>query len=353
MARGRGGAAPEKGLYTRNGIFWGRVTVAGCEHRRSLQTRNRAEAQKRLSAWRTKLIDHAKFGINTYSWLDAAVEWEKQIAAAVKPGTLKRYQSSLRTVGPFMATMMLAEIDRKSIAGLVATRRGQGATTATIRRDLTAVSSVFDAAIAAGMSEANPAREFVVSAKRMMRERRDPIVLPDAGDIAYLLERVPPTVAAMIRLARATGMRLQEITDLERRAVDMTRRTISLTKTKTGRGRVVPLTDEAVAAIRSVPVNLASPFVFWRGSGVPYVNLSSGFARMVRSAQSAAQSEGRRFRPFRFHDLRHLAAVEMLRRRVSIYDAQRILGHASIKTTELYLSHMTPEEAELAKRPAQ
>jgi len=51
---------------------------------------------------------------------------------------------------------------------------------------------------------------------------------------------------------------------------------------------------------------------------------------------------------FRFHGLRHLFAVTYLQRGGDIYDLQRILGHASIKTTELYLDYLTPEERRTA-----
>jgi len=47
---------------------------------------------------------------------------------------------------------------------------------------------------------------------------------------------------------------------------------------------------------------------------------------------------------FRFHDLRHLHAVEWLRSGRSIYTLQHRLGHDSIKATEVYLKYLAPEE---------
>lgn len=352
MARGRGKSPDDQGLYVRGGIFWARVTIAGREHRRSLSTRDRASARVRAAAWRARLIDEERFGLVVHRWQEAIVEWERHIGASVKPNTLRRYRLSLRMVYPFLIDRGLSEIDRKMIAAIVGRRRDAKAGTATIKRDLTAISSVFDAAIAAGLAETNPARDFIASSKRTMRERRDPIVLPEPADIAFLLSRLPPMVAAMTRLARATGMRLSEIAALERRQVDHARGVLTLTKTKTSRPRVVPLDDEAAAALRSAPPMLTSPYVFWHDAGTPYTNLSSGFARMVRSAQKAAQSGGRQFRPFRFHDLRHLAAVEMLRSGLSIYDVQHRLGHSSVKVTEIYLRYLSADEADAAKRAA-
>lgn len=52
---------------------------------------------------------------------------------------------------------------------------------------------------------------------------------------------------------------------------------------------------------------------------------------------------------FRFHDLRHRYAVDYLRDGGNIYDLQKILGHSSIRTTELYLDYLTPDEQKFAK----
>ncbi len=52
--------------------------------------------------------------------------------------------------------------------------------------------------------------------------------------------------------------------------------------------------------------------------------------------------------PFRFHDLRHKYAIDYLKTGGKIYTLQKLLGHASIKTTELYLTYLTPEEAKAA-----
>ncbi len=56
------------------------------------------------------------------------------------------------------------------------------------------------------------------------------------------------------------------------------------------------------------------------------------------------------FQPFRFHDLRHRHAVDWLKSGRSIYDLQQRLGHGSIKTTEIYLGYLTPNERRVAKQ---
>ena len=79
-----------------------------------------------------------------------------------------------------------------------------------------------------------------------------------------------------------------------------------------------------------------------------YRNVSSKFREIVRRCIAKAETGTREFRAFRFHDLRLWFAIEHLRRRGNIYRLQKILGHSSIKTTELYLDYLTRKEVELS-----
>jgi len=112
--------------------------------------------------------------------------------------------------------------------------------------------------------------------------------------------------------------------------------------------RVVPLTTEALETLRAIPVHLHCQWVFHHG-GEPYRNVASRFRQLVLSAQKTAQEAGRQFRPFRFHDLRHLFAVEYLKGGGSLYALQKIMGHSSVKVTEMYLDYLTPQEADKAR----
>jgi integrase len=86
------------------------------------------------------------------------------------------------------------------------------------------------------------------------------------------------------------------------------------------------------------------PWLFWHSGGENYKNFASQFASIAGRAAAWAVANSVAFRPFRFHDLRHLHAVNWLKDGKSMYVLQRRLGHASIKTTELYCEFLTPEE---------
>jgi integrase/recombinase XerD len=218
----------------------------------------------------------------------------------------------------------------------IASRKGPR--NATRRRDLTAVSQVLRAAASWGWIDANPARDYD---RGVIPERREPIRLPTDDDIKALIGACPnEMLRGIVRVLRGTGMRLEEAAGLERRNVDFIRKVITLDRTKTSRPRAIPISEQVVGTLQLLPVRLGCPYVFWHGGGKRYLNLSSRLAAL--GVKAGVQ--------FRRHDLRHRFAVDYLRDGGSIYDLQQILGHRTIRTTEIYLDYLTPDEQRVAKR---
>lgn len=343
---------PEDNLVKRNGIWYARKEIRGRDIRRSLRTSSRAEAKKRLPTILTQLNHFAFYGENRHHWKDAVVEWAKS-GPEIRPGTMKRYLVSLRQLDGVLSPLYVDEISLRTIAEIA---RRPGATNATRRRDITAVSVVLRWCVSQSWREDNPAATWDRS---VIKERRDPITMPEPYDIDSTVATAPGNFAKLIRFAQYTGMREEEIASLERKQVDLQRAAIALSKTKTNRPRSVPLDDRALGTLTGTPAHLSTPFVFWHGKGDRYSNVASRFAQITRNAQTRARAAGQPIpRRFRFHDLRHWYAVDYLRRGGSIYRLQQILGHSTIKTTEIYLAYLTPAEADLsmtasAQNPAQ
>lgn len=324
-----------RGCYWRGAVLWGLVTIAGRKHRRSLRTADPAEARRRYAAWREQMISAAHFGLERHTWQAAVVAWIEGGYGGTKPRTAERYLSSLRTIGPLLDPLYLDQIDRK-VLGKISSR--SGVTNASRRRDLTAVSAVLRFAVGQQWIEVNPTRDYD---RGHIRERRDPISLPELADIDILVAACPgQMLGPLVRLLLITGMRLEEAVQLERRQIGP--EGITLYRTKTDRPRVVPLSPVGRDLIAALPVRLGYQFVFWSGRGAPLRNVSSRLAAVKR----------RLGLKFRVHDLRHRFAVDYLRAGGSIYDLQGILGHGSVKTTEIYLRYLSPEQARRAQRIA-
>jgi integrase/recombinase XerD len=269
----------------------------------------------------------------------------------VSEQTALRYAVSLKQLEPELIPLFIDEIDKTTCIKIVKRRREGGASTATIRRDLTALSSVLEYAEDQDYREGNPA----LARLRKLKERRDPIVLPEHDHIERVAKRTTMMFAALIRVAVRTGCRETELTKAERRNYDPVKAQLTV-RGKGKKTRTINLDDATNKTLRELPVFLGSSWLFWHDDGDRFTSPASNFRRLVqlelKAAQKSAQQQGLKecdFRPMRFHDLRHRHAVDWLKELKSIYDLQKRLGHTSIKTTEIYLEFLTPEEARIVK----
>jgi integrase len=320
-------------LYKRGRTWWGRIKHEGRDHRRSLRTSDRTEAKKRLDVW-LKEFGHARFhGEARHTFKDMARKWALEyLPGNVKPGTAKRYKVSSRKMTPFFRDLYLDEITRKRIAGMVSERIKLGTSNATIRRDLTALSTMFHAALGWDWLEENPVKAYDRS---IIKERRDPIRPPTdealAEFVGKLEKRGLVNFARLAMFLRQSGMREEEAASLEWPQIDMKRREATLLETKTSRPRVVPLSDAAWGTLEGTARHPDSKVVFWHHNGERYLNFSSRFLGLRKLLGFGSRA----------HDLRHKFAIEYLRaNRLEIYQLQKIMGHASIKTTEIYLDYI-------------
>lgn len=339
-----------KHTYWRGGVLWARFTVAGQEFRESLSTGSPRVAAKLVEEMREKAIKRLKRGDNDTSWDDAIVAWTKYIAGQVgSQRTVHRYASSLVIASRHLSGS-IAEIDKADINRFVTARRGAGVKNATIRRDLQAISSLLDFAEEEGWREGNPAHTKM----RKLKEHRDPITLPLEADYEFLLGRLERNCrgyAEMLRAARLTGLRQDELVNAKWSGFNQAGGALTFVG-KRNKQRTVSLSPQAVDLIAAQPVAIHEgrpcPFIFHHG-GKQIKGAASWYSRQTKWAKTA-HKDGT-FVGFRFHDMRHWYAVEYLRQPNSdIYTLQAHLRHSSVKTTEMYLEFLTPEEAAAVKK---
>lgn len=343
--KGKRPAAPA-GCYWRGNTLWARFKIDGIEYRRSLDTGSPRVAADRRERKRQEIIGAIRYGeTGPVAWPDAVLAWTETPPDNLSAKTVRRYASSLIQLAPILEPYAVQEIDGDALRAVIAERR-KVASKRTVQRDLTAISSVLDVAIERNWIKDNAAHALD---RRKLREAGHTIVLPRASDVEQVIAACPGKLGDVARFAWETGARLDEVLSLHRADIDEKRRQAVLHfGAKRAKTRTIPLSRAAVRIAVAQPAKLKEPRVFWGPSG-KVTNASSRFSRIVRGvAQKAAQAGGD-FRPFRFHDLRHLFAVAYLKRGGSIYDLQHLLGHGSIKTTEIYLRFLTPGEAAAAR----
>jgi integrase/recombinase XerD len=268
-----------------------------------------------------------------------------QLERSVRPKTAKRYLVSLKQLSPWLEGRDLADIDGRLVAEIIRERQRTGVTNATIKRDLGALSSVMNFAILQGWIEINP----VLPKLALVPERRDPIMLPTDRDIALVMQRAPGMVGAMITAALKTGAREDELAKAKRIDIDHARKQLTVVG-KRNRLRVIDLVPfEGYEFLTTLPAFVGKPILFWHDKGEPYASFAPTFNKLMNRVEAWAKANGVEFRRFRFHHLRHRHAVDWLKSGRDIYSLQGRLGHTSIKTTEMYLDYLTPEEIQVAK----
>ena len=141
-----------------------------------------------------------------------------------------------------------------------------------------------------------------------------------------------------------TGLRLGELISLRWKDLDFTTRVIMVRNTenfttKTRKNRVVPMSDELYDLLkkRKETLRYECETVFYDGRGNPLKEetITHKFKKYIR--------RGGLNDKLHFHSLRHSFASALVSSGVSLYAVQKLLGHSSSKTTEIY-SHLMPQQ---------
>jgi len=151
------------------------------------------------------------------------------------------------------------------------------------------------------------------------------------------------TAVAALKLLLLTGVRRSEALTAEWANVDLESGTWRLPMTKSGRGRNVPLNDDAKALLAAQPSRGTSRWVFpGRDGDKPLNNPRKAFTRILTVAG---------VEHIRIHGLRHTFASTAVGNGVSLYDVQGLLGHSSPQMTQRY-AHLGNTELRRASQVA-
>jgi integrase/recombinase XerD len=133
----------------------------------------------------------------------------------------------------------------------------------------------------------------------------------------------------------ACGLRLSEATRLPVSAID-SRQMLLHVIGKRNKQRALPLSEPVLQMLRDVWKLHRNPrWLFPRRAGTSYVPGST-----LRKAFNQARHECLFDEEFKTHTLRHSFATQLLTKGIDIRVVQILLGHASIRSTQIY-THLT------------
>lgn len=268
------------------------------------------------------------------------------------PHTIRAYDSDIaafeRHLGP---EAEVSKIDRTVILSFIEDQRVAGVTARSIRRRASGIRGFCRWLQSCQMLDDDPWASVALNLRRPSKLPR-PVSTADLDRLLGRLcreanvptQHVPDgplnrphesTTLLAVALMVTTGMRVSEVTSLACRDVDLPGRSVRVVG-KGLRERQVFITNDWLSTlIRAYlttrdMMKLGHDHVFFNRHGAPLAP-SAIRSRLRRAGELAGLST--QVTP---HMLRHTAATQLLEAGVDIRFVQRLLGHASLTTTEIY-----------------
>lgn len=328
-------------IYKRGKTWWARAQRKGEEYRQSLETRDRRVAEKRFREWLDRL-ESASWGDRPRIPFDRAVRaFIVDYLPTLKTTSARRYGVSLKWLADKFECVFIDQIGREELSAFETWRRGIGASSPTIRRDLACLSSLFAFCEDREWIDdgKNPVPGYMRRrAKRGLKEAPERKRYLRPAEEAALLSAATPAVRDALCVAIDTGLRDQEQFTLTWPQIDFRRGIIETTKdTKSGKSRTVPLPDRSAQILaQRKQLGLPSFYVFAHPDGTRILRQNKGLAAAARRAGIA---------DLRWHDLRRTAGCRWLQRdKRSMEEVSRLLGHSSVSVTEKRYAFLESEE---------
>lgn len=257
----------------------------------------------------------------------------------LSPRTLEAYGRDLRRLETFCDTRRIARWEGVHLADLrghIAERHRQHIGGRSLHRELSAIRGLFNFLLKQGAVAANPASG--------VRAPKAPRTLPrplDVDQMAGLLDAPSENLLelrdlAMWELFYSSGLRLTELTRLDRIDLDLAAGAVLVRQGKGRKTRHVPVGACASQALQAWLTVREQ----WPGTETPAVFLSCRGARIApRTVQARLERWQRklglaeRIHPQR---LRHSFASHLLESSGDLRAVQELLGHANLSTTQVY-----------------
>ncbi len=195
-----------------------------------------------------------------------------------------------------------------------------------VNRELALLKHMLHKAVDWEYLKSNPAQTV-----KMLKEPPERLRYLQPEERYSLLKECSGILYAIVTTALETGMRKSEILNLTWKDVDLARRTITVTRTKNGEIRTLPISDTLQLVLERLYLERRGSWVFAKEDGMSYGNWRKAF-------ENACKRAG--IEDFRFHDLRHTFASYLVMAGVDIRTVQELMGHKDIKMTMRY-SHLS------------
>jgi site-specific recombinase XerD len=320
-------------IYKRGENWYIDFTFKGQRIRESIGP-SRKDAQKVIAKRKTAIVENKFLDIRKepapVKFHDFAKEYLQWAKANKKPSTYNRDLYIMRQFDKEFERKTIQEITTWQIEKWKS-RRKEGLQAASVNRELALLKHMFSMALKWRRVKENPTKDvrgFKGETKRvrflMPEEVRK--LLSNCGDLLGGL------LNPLVTLAVHTGMRKGELLGLEWERVNFEQGIISLFDTKNHERRDIPMDETAKATLRGLERKGDLIFPNKNGKQIDGVPLYFAFHEALKKSG---------INDFRFHDLRHTFASNLVMEGIDIVTVKELLGHKDLKMTLRY-SHLAP-----------
>jgi len=247
------------------------------------------------------------------------------------PSYVEQFTYAFRELKIEVKNKYLSQINHNDIEKMVNRRRAGGKNTST-NTFITCIKSAFNKAIDWGLLEENPAKKI----KQKKLPKNHPVFITEE-EFSKLIEiETNPLAKSAYIIAFYSGCRISELLNIRWEDVDLINNKLCIRNhqyhtTKSMLQRDIPIHPKVKEVIENLPhkneLILQGHYNRRR--------LSGKFKEIVRRCKGINQD-------MKFHGLRHSFASNLVRKGISLFIVQQLLGHSDSSITQIY-SHLRNE----------
>ncbi len=328
-----------------SGIYYALVKRSGKQFRRSLKTKDRRLAERKLGDFRAKVgLLSTTARASDFTFEDIAKRWLESLKPTLKPSSYRRRETSVGQLRPYLGTLNLRQVDARACEAWAA-KRGTAVAASTYNNERDVIIAILAYAQREGLLIDNPGN--VLARRRMPKHE---LVIPTREQYAKLLATLRASdaryeeAANLVELLATSGMRLAEATALRWRHVDFKAKRFTVTGgergTKNHEARVVPLFPKMEAFLRGL----------WQerrpAPDAPVISIASAKNAIAHACSDAGLPD------FTHHSLRHYFVSNAIEVGVDFKTIAAWVGHkdGGLLVAKTYGHLRDTHSNEMAKR---
>jgi integrase len=325
--------AKTRGIYKRGNIYW--IRYAGFDGRVKQESSGSTKFKdaEALLLQRKHVIREGKQPpgikkIGSFTFNQVAKQYLKWCE---RQRSFKSKKDFINRLIEYFGNLPLRNFTTMAIELYQTEKSNRGNKPATINRHVATLKHMFSKAVQWEMVETHVAEK--VRQVKLLEENNKRLRYLSKEECHTLLSSCDAHLRPIVIMAMNTGMRKGEILNLKWDNVDLKNGFLLLDKTKNGGRREVPINHTLESALKNIVRRLDILYVFYNPvTGKPYDNIKKSFNSALKRAGVV---------DFKFHDLRHTFASQLVMAGIDLTTVKELLGHKSLVMTLRY-AHLAP-----------